>query len=71
MGGRLELEGRIAKFAARYALGKTPRPPHWVGWRIVPTRIEFWRDRPFRLHDRLEFTRGGSGHGWITHRLYP
>ena len=71
MEGRFELETRIAKFAAKYALGKTPRPPHWIGWRIVPTRIEFWRDRPFRLHDRLEFARPGPGQPWHTRRLYP
>ncbi len=71
MEGRFELEGRIAKFAAKYGLGKTPRPPHWIGWRLVPTRIEFWRDRPFRLHDRLEFTRGKPGEPWATRRLYP
>jgi pyridoxamine 5'-phosphate oxidase len=71
MEGRFELEGRIAKFAAKYGLGKTPRPPHWIGWRLAPIRIEFWRDRPFRLHDRLEFTRSGSGQPWTTHRLYP
>lgn len=71
MEGRFELEGRIAKFAAKYGLGKTPRPPHWIGWRVIPTRIEFWRDRPFRLHDRLEFTRGGPGQPWTTRRLYP
>ena len=71
MQGRFELEGKIAKYAAKYALGKTPRPPHWIGWRIVPTRIEFWRDRPFRLHDRLEFTRAAGGQPWVTRRLYP
>jgi pyridoxamine 5'-phosphate oxidase len=71
MEGRFELEGRIAKFAAKYALVKTPRPPHWIGWRIRPTRIEFWRDRPFRLHDRLEFTREAPGQPWVTRRLYP
>jgi pyridoxamine 5'-phosphate oxidase len=71
MEGRFELEGRIAKAAAKYGLGKTPRPPHWIGWRIVPTRIEFWRDKPFRLHDRLEFTRGQAGEAWTTRRLYP
>ncbi len=71
MEGRFELETRIAKFAAKYALGKTPRPPHWIGWRVTPTRIEFWRDRPFRLHDRLEFTRAAPGQAWITRRLYP
>ena len=71
MEGRFALEKRIAMFAARYGLVKTPRPPHWQGWRVVPTRIEFWRDRPFRLHDRLEFTRTGPGQPWTTQRLYP
>ena len=71
MEGRFELEKRIAMFAARYGLVRTPRPPHWKGWRVVPTRIEFWRDRPFRLHDRLEFTREGPGKAWMTRRLYP
>ncbi len=69
--GRFELEGRIVEFAAKYGLGKTPRPPHWVGWRLIPTRIEFWRDRPFRLHDRLEFSRRGPEQPWTTRRLYP
>jgi len=71
MDGRFELEKRIALYAARYGLVKTPRPPHWRGWRVRPTRIEFWRDRPFRLHDRLEFTRGEPGQSWVTRRLYP
>ena len=71
MAGRFELEGRIARAVLKYGLGKTPRPPHWIGWRIVPTRIEFWRDRPFRLHDRLEFTRGSSADPWATQRLFP
>jgi pyridoxamine 5'-phosphate oxidase len=71
MEGRFELEKRIAQFAMKYGIGKTPRPPHWRGWRIVPTRIEFWRDRPFRLHDRLEFTRAAGGQPWTTQRLYP
>ena len=71
MEGRFELEKRIAQFAVRYGLGATPRPPQWKGWRIVPTRIEFWRDRPFRLHDRLEFTREDGRQPWMTRRLYP
>ncbi len=71
MSGRFEFESRIAKYAAKYALGATPRPPHWTGWRIVPSRIEFWRNRPFRLHDRLEFTRSEASAPWTTHRLYP
>lgn len=71
MEGRFELESRIAKYAAKYGLGKTPRPPNWIGWRVVPSRIEFWRDRPFRLHDRLEFTRPAPTEPWTTRRLYP
>jgi pyridoxamine 5'-phosphate oxidase len=71
MEGRFELEKRIAHLAAKYGLVKTPRPPHWKGWRVRPTRIEFWRDRPFRLHDRLEFTRGQPGEPWVIRRLYP
>ncbi len=71
MEGRFELEKRIAQFAVKYGLGTTPRPSQWKGWRIVPTRIEFWRDRPFRLHDRLEFIRADSNTRWMTRRLYP
>jgi pyridoxamine 5'-phosphate oxidase len=71
MQGRFELEKRIALFAAKYGIGKTPRPPHWRGWRVAPTRIEFWRDRPFRLHDRLEFIRVSPDEPWATERLYP
>jgi pyridoxamine 5'-phosphate oxidase len=67
--GRFELEARIAKYAAKFGLGDIPRPEHWSGFRIVPDRIEFWRDRPFRLHDRLVYLREADG--WRTERLYP
>ena len=67
--GRFELEKRVAKFAAKYALGKVPRPPHWSGFRVAPERLEFWQDGAFRLHDRLIYHRGVSG--WRTERLYP
>lgn len=69
--GRFELEARIARFAAAYGLARTPRPPHWRGYRLTPTRIEFWRDRPFRLHDRLEFLRETPDAPWRSGRLYP
>jgi pyridoxamine 5'-phosphate oxidase len=48
-----------------------PRPPHWSGYRIVPMAIEFWHDRPFRLHDRIEFRRERPGAPWVKTRLYP
>jgi pyridoxamine 5'-phosphate oxidase len=69
--GRFALEQRIAEFALKYGLGATPRPPHWTGFRLAPETIEFWRDRPFRLHDRLAFTRPAVHAPWRAQRLYP
>lgn len=66
---RLALEKRIAEVGLRFGLGKVPRPPHWSGFRIEPQAIEFWRDRPFRLHERLVFQRAAEG--WTTRRLFP
>lgn len=68
---RLALEKRIAEFMAKYGMGEVPRPDYWRGYRIVPLAIEFWRDRPFRLHDRLVFTRAAPGQAWAKSRLYP
>lgn len=68
---RLALEKRIAEFVAKFGLGDVPRPPHWRGYRLSPLAIEFWRDRPFRLHDRLVFKRGAPGEPWRKERLYP
>ena len=66
---RLALEKRIAEFGLKFGLARPPRPPHWSGFRVTPQVIEFWRDRPFRLHERLVFERAGEG--WTTHRLFP
>ena len=66
---RFELEKRVAAFTAKYAIGAVPRPPYWSGFRLVPSYIEFWENKPFRLHDRLVYHRAGEG--WTTEKLYP
>ena len=63
------LERAVAAYAAKYAIGDVPRPEYWSGFRVVPSAIEFWESRPFRLHDRRLFTRDGDG--WREVRLYP
>ena len=68
---RVAFEKAVALYAAKYAIGTVPRPPQWSGYRIVPLRIEFWHDRPFRLHDRIEFTRETLSAPWSKTRLYP
>ena len=68
---RFAFEQAIAKVAARHVIGEVPRPPGWSGWRITPARIEFWHDRPFRLHDRIEFRRDAAGQPWSKTRMYP
>ncbi len=67
--GMFELEARVVKFAAKYAVGDIPRPKFWSGFRVIPKTIEFWSDRPFRLHEREVFNK--TDDGWSTQRIYP
>ena len=69
--GRFALEKEVARFAAKYALTSVPRPPHWSGFRVQPLSIEFWRARPFRLHERLRYSRETLNSPWVTERLFP
>ena len=68
---RFALEKQIAYYAAKFGVGEVPRPPYWRGFRLFPLAIEFWRDRPFRLHDRALFTREAASAVWRRQRLYP
>ena len=64
-------EKAIAVYTAKFAVGNIPRPATWTGYRLQPLVIEFWQDRPFRLHDRVEFRRDRPGELWRKTRLYP
>ncbi len=66
---RFALEKAVAAYAARYAVGRVPRPPYWTGFRVMPEAIEFWQHRDHRLHERRLFTRDGDG--WTLELLYP
>jgi pyridoxamine 5'-phosphate oxidase len=66
---RFALEQAVVKFTAKFGIGAIPRPAHWTGYRVVPSEIEFWEQRPFRLHERRLFKRDGAG--WTMTRLYP
>ena len=66
---RFALEKAVGEYTMKFGIGHIPRPAHWSGFRLRPVSIEFWADRPFRLHDRVEFTRAGEG--WEKVRMYP
>lgn len=68
---RFALEKRVAEYTAKFGIGDIPRPPHWSGFRLTPVEVELWRDRPFRLHDRVVFRRAAVEQPWEKTRLYP
>lgn len=66
------LEARMADFAMKFGDSPIPRPSFWLGFRVIPSAIEFWQDRPFRLHDRILYTKiEPESDGWSVSRLYP
>ena len=69
LASRAELERRVDEFSRRFGEGEVPRPPYWSGFRVVPQRVEFWQERPSRLHDRILFIHEGDG--WRRERLFP
>jgi pyridoxamine 5'-phosphate oxidase len=68
---RAHLESEVARRTAEFGEREIPRPPHWSGYRLTPLRIEFWHERPFRLHDRLVFERAEPGAAFTRALLYP
>ena len=68
---RFALEKSVATFTAKFHIGEVPRPPHWSGFRVIPLEIEFWHDRPFRLHERVVFRRAEPVSSWTKGRLFP
>lgn len=68
---RMVFEKAVALYTAKFGAGTVPRPPNWTGYRLLPLTMEFWQDRPYRLHDRIEFRRASPTTPWSKTRLYP
>lgn len=71
LASREQLIAEVDEMGGRVREGDVVRPPHWSGFRLVPTSIEFWKDGEFRLHDRVRFTRTSPADAWASVRLYP
>jgi pyridoxamine 5'-phosphate oxidase len=71
MAGRFEFEAAIAQYTAKFGVGEIPRPDCWSGFRLKPTYFEFWRDRKFRLHERITYRLDETGSIWSLAELYP
>lgn len=71
LASRAELEAAVAGIEQKYGSGPVPRPPHWIGYRLVPLYVEFWTEQPFRLHERIVFSREAADAPWSRNRLYP
>jgi len=71
LASRAELEAAVETYERQFGAGGVPRPDYWRGYRLAPVEIEFWRDRPSRLHDRLMFKRGRPDGPWEKRMLYP
>ncbi len=69
LGGYAELERAVAAFTLKFGFSAVPRPPFWSGYRLVPSQMEFWEQKPFRLHRRVRFYLGGEG--WEEQPIYP
>jgi pyridoxamine 5'-phosphate oxidase len=70
LASRSELEVAVARIEKKYSAA-VPRPPHWIGYRLAPLSVEFWAERPYRLHERILFTRATLEAPWTRTRLYP
>jgi pyridoxamine 5'-phosphate oxidase len=68
---RFALEKAVAQYAIKYTIGEVPRPDYWLGYRVTPHHLEFWKDGAFRLHDRITFCRCQEAGAWRKERLYP
>jgi pyridoxamine 5'-phosphate oxidase len=71
LASRSELQSAVARVEEKYGKADVPRPPHWIGYRLVPLVVEFWAEQPYRLHDRIEFSRANVNAPWSQRRLYP